>query len=209
MQILNVDNPNANTNVIACMQAKDNHENLRAITKIHKDQIECLSSQTWKNKRFHLFIFGDYAFLASLYGLSGTKGTYCCLWCHIQQKELQVPLNQSKKYINIESKRTVFKEKAEKHKKHHHDFKANGKGKLSVVSSYKNCIHEPLLDINISHVCPPYLHILLGIVKKHNDLLEEKVHEVEIQIAEEISLSRVKLNNTLYIPQLYSRLEDI
>ena len=37
----------------------------------------------------------------------------------------------------------------------------------------------------------------MGIVKKH-DLLEEKVHEVEIQIAKEISLSRVKLNNTLY-----------
>ena len=90
------------------------------------------------------------------------------------------------------------KRKLKKIKNHHNDFKAKGKGKLSVASSYKNCIHEPLLDINISHVCPPYLCILLGIVKKHNDLLEEKVHEVEIQIAEEISLSRVKLNNTLY-----------
>ena len=37
----------------------------------------------------------------------------------------------------------------------------------------------------------------MGIVKKHNDLLEEKVHEVEIH-AEEISLSRVKLKTTLY-----------
>ena len=46
-KILNDDKPNAkeNTNVIACLQVKDNHENLRTITKIHKDQIECLSSQ--------------------------------------------------------------------------------------------------------------------------------------------------------------------
>ena len=76
LQILNVDNPNAKekTNVIAFMQAKDSHENLRTITKIHKDQIEGLSSQTWKNKRFRLFIFGDYVFHDSLYGLSGAKG---------------------------------------------------------------------------------------------------------------------------------------
>ena len=88
------------------MQAKDNHENLRTITKIHKDQIECLSSQTWKNKRFHLFIFGDYAFLASLYGLS--------------ERDLllfMVPHSAKRTTGSIESKRTVFKEKAEKHKK--------------------------------------------------------------------------------------------
>ena len=119
LQILNVDNPNAkeNTNVIACVQAKVNHENLRAITKILKDQIECLSSQTWKNKKFCLFIFGDYAFLASLYGLSGAKETYCCLWCHIQQKELHVLLNQR----GLASKR-----KLKNIKKHHNDFKAKG-----------------------------------------------------------------------------------
>ena len=130
-----------------------------------------------------MFVFGDFAFLAALYGLSRAKGTYCCLWCHIQQKELQVPLS----HRGLSSLR-----KLKNMKKHHKDFKTKGKGKLSAASSYKNCIHEPLLDINISHVCPPYLHILLGIVKKHNDLLEERVHQVEEQIAEEISLSRAR-----------------
>ena len=44
LQVLNVDNPNAkeNTNVIACMQAKDNHENLTTLVKILKEQIESL-----------------------------------------------------------------------------------------------------------------------------------------------------------------------
>ena len=107
LQILNVDNPNAkeNTNVIACMQAKDNHENLRTITNIHKDQIECLSSQTWKNKRFRLFIFGDYAFL---------------VWAVRGKRDLllfMVPHSAKRATGSIESKRTVFKEKAEKHKK--------------------------------------------------------------------------------------------
>ena len=62
-QILNVDNPIAteNTNIIACMQA--NHENLIAITKIQKELIECVSSETWKNKRSYLFVLGAYAFL--------------------------------------------------------------------------------------------------------------------------------------------------
>ena len=81
------------------------------------------------------------------------------------ERELQVPLS----HRGLSSLRKLKNIK----KKHHKDFKTKGKGKLSAASSYKNCIHEPLLDLNISHVCPPYLHILLGIVKKHSDLLEE------------------------------------
>ena len=164
--------------------------------EIHKEQIKSLLFKTWKNKRFSLFVFRDFAFLAALYGLSGAKGTCCCLWCHIQQKELQVPLS----HRGLSSLR-----KLKNMNKHHKDFKTKGKGKLSAASSYKYCIHEPLLDINISHVCPPYLHILLGIVKKHNDLLEERVHQVEEEIAEEISLSRAKLRNTLF----HNHIEDL
>ena len=47
-------------------------------------------------------------------------------------------------------------------------------------------IHEPLWDIEISNVCPPYLHILLGIVKKHHDLPEEECHAFDQKIAKEI-----------------------
>ena len=55
------------------------------------------------------------------------------------------------------------------------------KKKQSVKSKpaqYNNVIHEPICDIELSNVCPPYLHILLGIVKKHHDLLEQECHAI-------------------------------
>ena len=37
-------------------------------------------------------------------------------------------------------------------------------------------------------VCPPYLHILLGIVKLHHDLLETECHKLDLQIGERLAL---------------------
>ena len=50
-----------------------------------------------------------------------------------------------------------------------------------------NVIHKPLWPIGILRVCPPYLHILLGIVKKHHDLLKDDCHVIDLQIAEEMA----------------------
>jgi hypothetical protein len=53
-------------------------------------------------------------------------------------------------------------------------------------SKYYNVINEPILDIDpAEQVCPPYLHILLGIVKKHHDLLEKECHNLDCLIAAE------------------------
>ena len=48
-----------------------------------------------------------------------------------------------------------------------------------------NAIHEPLWPVSISRVCPPYLHVLLGVVKKYNDLLEDDCHNIDLQIAKD------------------------
>ena len=49
-------------------------------------------------------------------------------------------------------------------------FAKEGKGVKTKTPQYNNVIHEPLWDIDISNVCPPYLHILLGILKKPHDI---------------------------------------
>ena len=58
-----------------------------------------------------------------------------------------------------------------------------GEQDIRLASSYHNIIHEPLWKISIQNVCPPYLHILVGIVKKHHNLLERDLHEVDLEIA--------------------------
>ena len=38
--------------------------------------------------------------------------------------------------------------------------------------------------ISNDHICPPYLHILLGIVICHHDMLEKECHSIDLEIAD-------------------------
>ena len=191
LQICNVRKPNAkqNTFVIACMPAKDVHENLATLATIYKEQIKTLQNERWKKKKIKLFMFGDYAFLSSMFGLSGARGKFFCLWCLIRTDKMQVPL---------ECRGHSTARRLPSMKRDHENFISKGKQDLKLASSYHNVIHEPLWEISIQSVCPPYLHILLGIVKKHHDLLEKDLHEVDLEIAREIEMSKSKLDNTLF-----------
>ena len=47
---------------------------------------------------------------------------------------------------------------------------------------FNNVVREPLLSIPLVHVAPPYLHILLGIVKKHHDIIESVYNQIDKDI---------------------------
>ena len=191
LQVCNLDKPNLkeNTIVYACMSAKDIYENMSKICSIHESQINQLKEEYWENKRIRLFVYGDYAFLASLYGLSGARGKHFCLWCNIRYGDLQIPLERGGLIRARKLGRMI---------KDYENFKKDGKQNLSLASSFNNVIHRPMWDVKVKHVCPPYLHMLLGIVKKHHDLLENELHQIDLQIAEDISLSKVKLDNSFH-----------
>ena len=191
LQVCNLDKPNSkeNTIVYACMSAKDIYENMSKICSIHESQINQLKEEYWENKRIRLFVYGDYAFLASLYGLSGARGKHFCLWCNIRYGDLQIPLD---------CRGLIRARKLGRMIKDYENFKKDGKQNLSLASSFNNVIHRPMWDVKVKHVCPPYLHMLLGIVKKHHDLLENELHQIDLQIAEDISLSKAKLDNSLF-----------
>jgi hypothetical protein len=50
-----------------------------------------------------------------------------------------------------------------------------------------NMSSKPIWEISPSHIVPPYLHILLGVVKKHHDLLEVDLHNIGHNIALDLS----------------------
>ena len=56
----------------------------------------------------------------------------------------------------------------------------SGKGNKKNVKNYFNCLHPPLLPIQLEDVTPPYLHILLGIVWRHHILLKKATHELDL-----------------------------
>lgn len=67
-------------------------------------------------------------------------------------------------------------------------------------------------DIKICRVNPPYLHVLLGIVKKHNDFLEDQLHAIDIEIAKEIASSKAVLGSSVfdrYVGQLRTHKKKI
>ena len=50
----------------------------------------------------------------------------------------------------------------------------------------------------VKHICPPYLHILLGIVKKQHDLLEAATHKIDLQIANDIAEQSTELGEGVF-----------
>ena len=51
------------------------------------------------------------------------------------------------------------------------------------AAACNNVINYPLCKVPLCHVCPPYLHIVLGIVKKHHDMLDNECHKLDKDIA--------------------------
>ena len=90
LQICNLDKPNAQRNVfvIANTPVPDNYQNLKTVFEYLslKEKLECLRHLEWKGKKFNVFLTGDYEFLTKIYGLSGSSGTYPCLWCLMQKR---------------------------------------------------------------------------------------------------------------------------
>ena len=174
LQVANLEKPNAqqNTFVIALSSIRDSHENIeRFLNGGLGDEIAALSSLTWRNKKIVVFDNGDYEYLCKIYGLSRPQGTYPCLWCLATIKQIREnTVSPTPKHRNLQSLHT-----------NHKAFVANGGIKKS-VSQHNNCLHAPLSVVELDFVAPPYLHILLGVVLKHHQLLEIAAHKVDTQI---------------------------
>ena len=78
-------------------------------------------------------------------------------------------------------------------KRDHRGVVTVGKCKPTKARDYHNVIIRPFLNIMVKQICPPYLHILLGLVKKNHDILENRTHVIDLDIAEETAKSKIKL----------------
>ncbi|GFO14647.1 amine oxidase [Plakobranchus ocellatus] len=177
LQVLNVEHPNSKlmTVMIGMVpQVKDTYKNLEIFFQVFQEQINILNKSTWEDKKIKVFFFGDYSFLASIFGLSGATGKYPCLWCHKSTDEIQ-------KQIHIQpltSPRTLHSLKS-----NYENYRILGKNQKKNAAIHMNVINKNLVDIELKNVSPPSLHILLGIVKKHHTLLENECDTIDKEIA--------------------------
>ena len=65
---------------------------------------------------------------------------------------------------------------------------------------FNNVILRPILDIELEQVVPPYLHILLGVVKKHHDHLEKDCQSLDDQLAQSLANGSAYSGNTTSVP---------
>ena len=99
-------------------------------------------------------MFGDYDFLANMYGLSGaagtrtlallqqvyvilylnTQGRHCCLWCLISSDQLKVPPHERGQIQTCTTEAII---------EDHHKFLADG-GDLKKAKFYNNAIGVPI-----------------------------------------------------------------
>ena len=176
MEIANTQKPNSqsNTIVIGLAEVKDTYENVKTFLDAGLlNDIHLLKSHVWRDKRIKLFLNGDYLFVACVYGLSGAKGKYPCLWCTVQKEDIQKRTTLFPPR-NLNTLRT-----------HHSEFMSKGHGDKDNAKKHFKCIRPPLFDIEPCNVVPPDLHILLGITNKHQKLFEIEVNKIDNLILEQ------------------------
>ena len=184
-QIVNVSKPNSKTNTVMFFlgKFKDSRHNLGETFKLFKTELEELQCTHWRGRKFRLFLFGDYAFLSSIYGLSGATGIHPCLWCTIKSAEMN---DASSKF----AKRDVSMISRD-YQKFQDCFHCDKK----FARKCRNIVSKPLLDIPLDQVIVPFLHITLGVVKKNHELLEHICNKIDKKMAKLIVKKNIKLKN--------------
>ena len=189
-QIVNVEKPNSaqNTVVFCCFLAPDSYVNLSLALSRFDEQVKALNGLQWRDKTICVFQFGDYDAICKLAGLSGAAGTHPCYYCLITREQMQRPRRlrdkaRARDLDNIE--------------KDHADFIQNG-GNLKKQAQYHNAVHAPIFKIPVNSTCPPYLHVLLGIIKKHHDLLEAACHKLDVDVATDKAKKPGNLSDQLF-----------
>ena len=173
LQIANLRRPNSkhNTCLLAIAECKDTPDNLRRITGPYKHQITELETMQWRDKNIRLFWFGDYEFLLKCFGLSGAQANHPCLFCTASRAQIQAPPQFNEGNITSRSLRQIRTD--------YRKYRRLGKNKKH-AKRCRNVVRKPLIDFEPSEqAAPTTLHILLGVVKKHHDLLEKECHSLD------------------------------
>eukprot|EP00731_Ephydatia_muelleri_P011462 Em0006g356a len=174
-QIVNIATPNSvhNTCVFCCFAAGDSVTHLHAALDRFKDQVEHLNGMKWRQYTIKIFTCGNFEFLSKMYGLSGASGCYPCPYCIIHSEMMATPLSVR----GHAAQRTLETMRAD-----HQRYVSAGSIKRDAQKFY-NCISPPIFDIPVSQVCPPGLHITLGIFTKMFNLLEAVCCNLDLELA--------------------------
>ncbi|XP_072168927.1 uncharacterized protein [Diadema setosum] len=184
VQLANVGRPNSlhNTRVILLFPGNDSPYNLQVALKSVQAQIEELSHSHWREKKIRLFVFGDYEYLTRMYGLSGPSGRHCCLHCSVTRQDMAIPPAERKAPQQARTLESL-------------DISLSKFKQHSIAKEAFNVIRPPFFQIPIDQVCPPGLHISLGLFLKHFNSMSERCHGIDVKIMEKLAVRGEELSH--------------
>ena len=151
-QIGNAEHPNQPQNIVifSILEAKDYKMNLMLSLERFKLHVAKFSQIRWSVKNFRIFLFGDYEFLANMYGISGAGGRHPCLWCHITSDMMKVPISMRLNQFPLRTLDSLKKNLNDYHQIYNSD--------LKYAKNVFNVINDVLCDVPLEQVCLPGLH---------------------------------------------------
>ena len=184
LQLLNIQHPNSvrNTVPVCVFLAKDSPSNLETGLGLYREQLqELMTSTQWKGKSFRIVLSGDYEFLTTNYGLSGSSGVRPCLFCVCEKKAMQ---------IGPTERDSVEPRSLASLQSDHDSFQKAG-GNLSRAKYHNNVIRPAILPFPLEDVCIPTLHLDLGIYPWLFDALSTEVRDLDLLLAKSSALAPV------------------
>ena len=180
-QIVNVKDSNSplNTVVFNCFEASDTYLNLTiGLNDLDKD-IKMIEGSEWQGKNKKCFISTDYELACKFCGIAGANGKYPCIFCLINRDKMQEPREK-----RSQSRPRTSSQLQRDYKKF---VKEGGRDKKN-QSAFHNVINPPIITcLEPERFNLPSLHIKLGLVKKHHDLMLADCHQIDLQIALEMA----------------------
>ncbi|XP_019627911.1 PREDICTED: uncharacterized protein LOC109472567 [Branchiostoma belcheri] len=180
-QPLNIKHPNskANTSVFCLFESKDSRENITTALARYKGDLKKLEEEMWKSEdgetyQVKILMTGDYAYMSTIYGISGAAGTYPCLWCKITKAGIDDPDNRTL--------RTSSRDLDNMGRRFSRDFIQRGQGRLRRAQDFRNIIAAPLFDIPLEQAIVPGLHISLGIFLRLYQEFEAAVQDLDLKV---------------------------
>ena len=195
MQICNMHASNSpdNTLIIGAFEASDTYANLAIALDGIAQQLDELDGVYWDDgyyrKQIHVIGSGDYDFLAKILGIAGASGTYPCIYCKIHRNDMQLPPTE---------RRPTEKRSIDNLNSDYLKYASDGKLQSKKQAQYYNVINPAILNLEPEKYSIPYLHCLLGIVKKQHEMQEISCHSLDVEIAIAESSEVNKFENTSY-----------
>ena len=185
LQIANLKFPNSkrNTHLILMVKCKDSYRNLSRLMLSMDRQIQELKRMRWRGKSVTVILFGDYKYELETFGLSSAASCHPCLFCTIDKDQIQdAPERRG-------GTETIRPRTLDTIKESNERFEEAG-AVLKSAKHFNNTINKPLLDVPLENVCPPYLHVMLGLVNLHLQELLKESYYLDKQIALDLAKDR-------------------